>query len=119
MGQGACEVIRVGRWGDPEGALVPGHVSARVASVVADASSAAATAAVPGCLLYYLCFFELPFEEQKLQIINGRYTIPADHSFHSGFLQRKVAPPGGGGLSGFGGASHPQGPWLQKGPFQN
>lgn len=34
-----------------------------------------------GCVLFYLCFFELPFEEQKLSIINGKYTIPSSHEF--------------------------------------
>ena len=36
-----------------------------------------------GCLLFYLCFFELPFEEQKLQIISGKYQIPQRHSFQA------------------------------------
>lgn len=40
-----------------------------------------------GCLLFYLCFFELPFEEQKLQIISGRYTIPSDHAFRSDIIE--------------------------------
>lgn len=30
-----------------------------------------------GCVLYYLCFFDLPFGESKLQILNGKWTIPA------------------------------------------
>eukprot|EP00906_Rhabdomonas_costata_P035064 RCo049289 len=34
-----------------------------------------------GCLLFYLCFFELPFEEQKLSILHGKYTIPRAHEY--------------------------------------
>jgi len=29
-----------------------------------------------GVLLYYLCFFKLPFEESNLAILGGRYTVP-------------------------------------------
>lgn len=30
-----------------------------------------------GCVLFYLCYFDLPFGESKLQILNGKWTFPA------------------------------------------
>jgi cyclin G-associated kinase len=34
-----------------------------------------------GCLLYYLCFINHPFEDSaKLRILNAKYTIPANNT---------------------------------------
>eukprot|EP00124_Ichthyophonus_hoferi_P004146 Ihof_evm3s421 gene=Ihof_evmTU3s421 len=34
-----------------------------------------------GCLLYKMCFFTSPFGDSALQIINGKYVIPANHRY--------------------------------------
>jgi len=34
-----------------------------------------------GCLLYKICFFDLPFGESTLSIQNGEFTIPDDSKF--------------------------------------
>ena len=39
-----------------------------------------------GCILFFLCFMEHPFEDSaKLRILNGKYTIPENDTKYTVF----------------------------------
>lgn len=40
-----------------------------------------------GVTLFMMCFWEHPFDENRLGILNGSYTIPDEPKFSSGLIQ--------------------------------
>lgn len=32
-----------------------------------------------GCFLYFICYFDLPYDDNKLAIVNAKYKTPNEH----------------------------------------